>query len=343
MLDFLLDVIKETLVVAGLVLAIMIVIEYINVLTRGLWQRLITDKPWKQYLLAALLGAIPGCMGAYMAVAMFSHKLFTLGATITTMIATSGDEAYLMLAMFPEKAILLTVILVILGIATGFLTDKFLKSRFLKIDFKENEFPIHKQDSCSHYEFRDLLNNILKPKRSRLIFSLALTLLLVGIATGVVIKDAEPWMYYTIVFAAMVVLLILLSVPAHFIEEHLWNHIIKIHLPRIVLWTFAVLVFIKLLLNHVNLDGLVTENMIMVLIAAVLIGIIPQSGPHLVFVTLFAQGAIPFSILLANSISQDGHGMLPLFGESRKAFFIIKFIKVILALIVGFAMFGLGF
>ncbi len=30
------------------------------------------------------------------------------------------------------------------------------------------------------------------------------------------------------------------------------------------------------------------------LLAAVLIGVVPESGPHLVFVTLFAQGVLPF-------------------------------------------------
>ncbi|MCK4348834.1 MAG: hypothetical protein KAW47_09485, partial [Thermoplasmatales archaeon] len=49
-----------------------------------------------------------------------------------------------------------------------------------------------------------------------------------------------------------------------------------------------------------------------VLLIASLIAIIPEFGPHLVFVTMFAKGLIPFSVLLASSIVQDGHGMLPL-------------------------------
>lgn len=343
MIDLLTDVVKESLVVAGMVFAIMVVIEYINVLTHGIWQRYITDNKWKQYLLGALLGVLPGCLGSYMAVAMFSHKLFSLGATITTMIATTGDEAYLMLALFPQKTFILMIILVILGIISGYFTDKFIKPKFLGKEFSENNLPMHENEKCTSYNFSELKNNIINPSPIRLIVSLLLTLLLAGIIYGVFMKETETWMYYTIVISAIIVLIIILSVPKHFIEEHVWNHIIKIHLPKILIWTFIILLFITILLKYINLENYISDNMILVLIAAVLIGIIPQSGPHLIFVTLFSQGTIPFSILLANSISQDGHGMLPLLGESKRAFILIKGIKVVIALVIGFIVYGFGF
>ncbi len=68
---------------------------------------------------------------------------------------------------------------------------------------------------------------------------------------------------------------------------------------------------------------------------SVLAGLIPQSGPHLVFVTLFASGALPFSILLASSITQDGHGMLPLLAHSRKDFSKVKTINMITGFLAG--------
>ncbi|MGE5356425.1 MAG: putative manganese transporter [Deltaproteobacteria bacterium] len=343
MIDLLIDVLKESIVVAGMVFAIMVVIEYINVMTHGIWQRFITQSKWKQYLLAALLGAIPGCLGSYMAVAMFSHKLFSLGATITTMVATTGDEAYLMLALFPQKTFILMGILVILALITGFLTDRFIKPEFLGKEFTENNLPIHQHEKCTSYNFNELKNNIFNPSPVRFIVSLLFTLLLAGIVYGFFMKEAETWMFFTVGIASIIVLLIILSVPKHFIEEHVWNHIIKVHLPKILIWTFIILLFISLLLKYVHIESLISDNMLLVIIAGVLIGIIPQSGPHLIFVTLFSQGTIPFSVLLANSISQDGHGMLPLLGESKKAFIVIKAIKVAVALIVGLAVYSFGF
>ncbi len=70
---------------------------------------------------------------------------------------------------------------------------------------------------------------------------------------------------------------------------------------------------------------------------AVLVGLIPASGPHLVFVSLFASGTIPFSILLANSIVQEGHAGLPLLAETKKGFVIAKALKIVLAVTVASA------
>ena len=92
---------------------------------------------------------------------------------------------------------------------------------------------------------------------------------------------------------------------------------------------------ITILEHYVDIQGLVNANPYIVLLIAILVGIIPQSGPHLIFVLLFANGTLPFSILLANSIVQDGHGALPLLAESRKAFLLSKGIKIVMGIIVG--------
>jgi hypothetical protein len=57
---------------------------------------------------------------------------------------------------------------------------------------------------------------------------------------------------------------------------------------------------------------------------------------------LFSQQLIPFSILLASSIVQDGHGMLPVLAESRKDFFLIKGISVLIGLVIGTILLFLG-
>jgi len=79
-----------------------------------------------------------------------------------------------------------------------------------------------------------------------------------------------------------------------------------------------------------------------VLLVAALVGIIPESGPHLFFVTLYAQGAIPFSVLLTSSVVQDGHGMLPLLAHSGRAFIIVKIINLIAGLLFGSALLAAG-
>ncbi len=138
-------------------------------------------------------------------------------------------------------------------------------------------------------------------------------------------------------------LFIVLTVPNHFMKEHIWEHIVKVHVPKIFLWIFGTLLLMHFLMTYIDVEAWISTNMYVVLLIAVIIGIIPESGPHLIFVTLFAQGSIPFSILLASSIAQDGHGMLPMLAESRRGFIAVKIVNMIYATIVGLTTFLLGF
>ena len=101
-----------------------------------------------------------------------------------------------------------------------------------------------------------------------------------------------------------------------------------------------------MILHYIQINSLISNAVlnhhIILLLVAVLVGIIPESGPNLIFVTLFSQNLIPFSILLANSIVQDGHGMLPLLAESRKDFIIVKIINVLIGLFIGVILYESG-
>jgi hypothetical protein len=63
-------------------------------------------------------------LGAFLNVSFYVHGLISFGAIAVGIVATSGDEAFVMLAMFPDKAFLLFGILFILGIGSGWLIDK---------------------------------------------------------------------------------------------------------------------------------------------------------------------------------------------------------------------------
>ena len=110
------ELIKHALMITGFVFLMMLLIEYINVLTKGKWQSKLKTSQMGNYILAAILGAIPGCLGAFAMVSLYTHRLVSLGALVTTMIATSGDEAFVMFSLFPAKTVLLTGLLMIVGI-----------------------------------------------------------------------------------------------------------------------------------------------------------------------------------------------------------------------------------
>lgn len=325
----------KSIMISGFVFIMMVVIEYINVQTKGVWQKHFTGNKWRQYVIAGLLGVLPGCLGAFTVVALFSHQLISFGALVTTMIATSGDEAFVMFAMFPKQAIILNVILLVVGILAGYLTDKFYHPKNILDKFSEHKLILHEEEQCKCFQKNILRSNLFHPSFSRLSVSIAIIALMIGLASGVLSGKAEMWIKITLMFTFAFALFIVITVPDHFLKEHIWNHIVKIHLPRIFLWVFGILLFMHFITLYIDVESWISDNLLMVLLIAVLVGIIPESGPHLIFVTLFAAGTIPFSILLANSISQDGHGMLPLLAESKKGFVAVKIINMIYALIVG--------
>ena len=84
-----------------------------------------------------------------------------------------------------------------------------------------------------------------------------------------------------------------------------------------------------------DLSQWIESNLWIVLIVAVAIGVIPESGPHLIFVTLFVSGSIPISILIASSIVHDGHGTIPLLALSKKSFIALKGVNVLVGMLAG--------
>ena len=334
-MDMIFGILQHALMIASFVFIMMLLIEYINVQTQGSWQDSLKKNQWGQYFLGAVLGVVPGCLGAFTVVSLYSHRVLSFGALVTTMIATSGDEAFVMFSMFPLKTLWLTFILFTVGIVAGYLTDFFYKNQHMLVEDLEHQYPIHENDVC-HCFPKDLIWQQLKHITfPRALLISIFTLFLMFLAFGT--TDTQSWDWKKITFASGAVfsLFVVSTVPDHFLEEHLWEHVLKKHLLRIFLWTFGALLVIHLLNNYIDVESWVRDNYLFVLLIVVLIGIIPESGPHMVFVTMFASGSLPFSLLLASSIVQDGHGMLPMLAVSRRGFVLVKVINIIVGLALG--------
>jgi len=121
-----------------------------------------------------------------------------------------------------------------------------------------------------------------------------------------------------------------------------YGHVIKKHMPKLFLWLFFTMLAIELLTLRFDLGAILPKNMLFLILLAALIGILPVSGPHLIFFLLFAKGLIPFSVLLVNSIVQDGHGLLPLPSYSIKDTIYVKVFNVAFGLVVGLILILIG-
>jgi len=150
----------------------------------------------------------------------------------------------------------------------------------------------------------------------------------------------ELWIFGTV---AILGLALTFLAPAHWLEEHLWRHLALHHMPQIFAWTAGALLTVHFLTTRFALDQLLQGHGAWMLLGAALVGLIPISGPHLVVVTLFASGHVPFSVLLANSLVQDGHGLLPLLGISVRSALLAKLANLIIGLTLGAALMVSGF
>lgn len=393
-MNIILEALKNSILITGLVMVMMLLIEYVNIRSHGESFKKLRKSPVKQVLLAALLGLIPGCIGGFAVVSLFTHNLLSFGSLVAMMIASSGDEAFVMLALIPKTAVLLFVILFAIGVAAGILVDKFYKGG--KRPFSPEEFKLH--DECCHENHNHTEHHPVSPAkrsmtRERIIIMAGIAVFIIAVFAGILEHDhsahahetapavttdihdhtghdhadhdhadhdhaelghtehghagfdifSERWM--NLLFAGVSIFLLILTARAgdHFIKEHLWGHVIKKHFRSIFLWTFGALLVIHFGMQFLDIEHWLKDNIILMIGIAVLIGIIPESGPHMVFITLFAGGLIPFSVLLASSIAQDGHTALPLLAESKKGFVLAKAINITIGFAIGVAVHLAGF
>ena len=392
-------------------MVMLLLVEFVNVSSSGKLMERLKSKPVIQILLATLLGLIPGCIGGFAIVSLYTHKLISFGALVAGMISGFGDEAFVLFAMSPRWTLILSGCLFVIGAVAGLATYYLFRKR----EFRKGGHHLELHHDCEHHDNHSdkslsykNLKNISFP-RAVLLFGLIIYLfvLISGTishqhavfpamdfqqkASDTSTQHQQKGIYFTFettnetpaythdhghdcdhdhshnpgetsahghdhgifswenlifILLALTTLAIVALSSEHFLVSHLWEHVIKQHFLTVLLWTFGVLLFVQCFMHFVDINAFLAENqwgLLLILAIALLVGIIPESGPHLIFVIMFFSGTIPFSILLANSIVQDGHGALPLLAESRKDFLLMKSINLAVGLVVGLLGYYVGF
>lgn len=327
--DALIDAFKESIEICALVILMMTLIEIFNVCTQGKMFHSLEKHKGRQIVTSAALGLIPGCLGGFAGVSLYSHRMIGFGALLATLIATTGDEAFIMLAKFPGTALMMMCGLFVLGIGIGALTEIIVgsmqkKGKMMNIGAdrsRDDNYEIHSCDCGRHHgdehshhgedghDHVECCHHHDEAGHSHE----------EGCHHHEKGEEHGPHAHNL----------------RHFLEEHVWKHVIKRHLPTIFAWTFGVLALFGILSIYIDIETWIKGNIWLMLVIAVAAGLIPESGPHLVFVSMFAAGILPFPVLLANCISQDGHACLPLIAENKRSWLTVKLIKTVIAAAVG--------
>ncbi len=337
------EILQKALTISVFVAVMMLVVEYVNAWTKGSFARILEGSRFRQYLLAALLGAMPGCLGAFVLVTLHIQRRITLGALVVGMIATSGDEIFVMLATVPSTAVAMTAGLMVLGVLAGWITDTVV-GRFSKIDHEDEccHFIDEHPEDCDCLPREGVAALWKRPRPERIAAVVILTAFVVAIAVGWLGEAEWNWERIAFLVVGLLGLGVTVTASEEFFKEHVWSHVARKHVPRLMLWTLGALAVIAVIDQFVEVGDVIADNSWLVLVGAALVGVIPESGPHLLFVTLYADGTLPLSVLVASSAVQDGHGMLPLLAHSRRDFFLVKGINLVFGLAIGAVLMALG-
>ncbi len=353
--EFVMDVVVQTVLITFFVLSMLVLLEYVNVRTSGRSNDFVSRHPRWQVVIATMMGLVPGCVGSYAAVSLYTHNVIGLGALVANLIATTGEDGWMMIGLMPGKAFLIFGILLVLSLAAGYAVDLF--SHHSNKCGQETHFVLHPshdivRHSVLHGKLSDNFANI---SSHRIILIASVTLFIVLVACGFLsdhhdhggIEDHggdseffEMLIPVTFILIAALSLAVMVFVSNHFLEEHIWHHVIGKHFLKIFLGTLIALSVLFAITNVWDIRAWVEQFgadkvYFLCLMAAILVGLIPISGPHWVFALLYFGGVMPFGALLANCIVQDGHGAIPLLAESKRGFLAVKCIKVVAALAAG--------
>ena len=367
MLEIFIDTLRNSILITGLVTVMMMMIESLNIESGGLIFKGLKNTKVGQVIIGALLGSVPGCMGGFATVSLYTHGLFSFGALVAMMIASSGDEAFVMLAMVPDKALMVMTVLFVIAVVVGIVTD-FVGGRLHRkhcSNKEHSECGSHKSDCSEGFSIHEGDEHHEKEHKQRhfdwkrIVLLLGLGLFIAALASGHLGHEhaegihahaecchdhghgqidllSEDWMNILFAGLSVIMLFALMFSSDHFIHEHIWKHIVCRHVPSIFAWTFGVLLVIGFGMEYIDLGKWVSGNTALMILLAAAVGIIPESGPNLIFITLYASGLVPFPVLLASCISQDGHASIPLLADSKKSFAGAKLINFAVALVAGY-------
>ncbi|MBR6021537.1 MAG: hypothetical protein IK066_03865, partial [Kiritimatiellae bacterium] len=282
----------------------------------------------------------PGCAGGFVAVGLYAHGMASFGALLAMSVATLGDDGLFLLAKAPGWGLGLTAGLLALGVASGWIADFLWRGRKGATGGEEGHYPVHEHDRAHRpwgaweglgWRRAALLAGLV-------LFSVGTLAGWLGDAGGGGEEEAAvewgetaaKWLFGGLGLAAAACVW---KSSEHFVGEHLWKHIVRLHVPKVLLWTLGVLAAVKWAEGLGAMDGLMdgATGRWLAVGGAIALGWIPTAGPNLLVIGLFARGMVPAEALIANSIVQDGHASLALLAETRKGFFLTKGLKTLLA------------
>jgi len=287
-----------------------------------------------QVPLAALLGATPGCGGAVVVVAAYTSGNVGFGAVVAALTATMGDAAFLLLATRPDAAAVILPLSFAVGILSGWVVDK-----INRIEFRDLE-----AGSC---RIAPMIGRV------RMVDWIYLALAVPGLAVGAAQLaqiEIESIFGLPVAVLALAGTFLGLAIWA-FSPLHAMTNPADAPATRaaeetsfISVWVIAAYLAYDYFAAFSGLDpaAMFTAVAPLLPLIAIIVGFIPGCGPQVLTATLFINGAIPFSALIGNAISNDGDALFPAIALNPRAAIVATLYSAVPALIVAYGFYFLA-
>jgi len=233
-----LSIFKHALMISFFVFVMMLLVDFVDTSSKRRISDIMKGGRWRQYTLASFFGSTPGCLGAFMNVSLYVHGLISFGAIVGGMIATSGDEAFVMLAQFPGTALALFGLLFVLGIIFAWISDKAVKilgitpcESCLEAQCEHCESDMDNHEHISDiFRPANLFNNFRSLSFTRFLLLMLIVSFLLLVFFGILGPATWNWKRVTFIVLSLCSLYIVVVVSEHYLHYHIWDHIIKKHL-----------------------------------------------------------------------------------------------------------------
>lgn len=309
-----------------------------------------------QVVIAALLGALPGCGGAIVVTTQFVSGKVGFGALVAVLTATMGDAAFLLLASQPVTGLYVIGIGVVTGCITGLVINALHRDDFMRpaLTKLSNKLRTSCCSATSAVSFKAINLQGLFWKY------LLLPASLVAFASSFQIDINQvlslPEMSIEWIGALLAVSSMLLWALTQEIEDYQStvseDDKIRTSHPMqkaaqdtnfVSAWVIIAFLAFELTLHFTGFEiGANWGNWgVWMPALGIVIGLLPGCGPQILVTSLYLSGALPFSAQLSNAISNDGDALFPAIALAPKAALMATLYSSIPAAIVGYGYFWL--
>ena len=288
--------------------------------------------------IASFLGAIPGCGGAIIVVTQYIQGRISFGSLVAVLTATMGDAAFLILAMEPSTGLLIFILGIIVGTASGYIVDLIHGRSFMMTNSEiELEFEKLKKTFVSKFNIFWLF------------------LFVPGFFMGILLAfqiDVDALLN----LPTNISIVLLLGSGGAILSIFMWslNPLSDFQcstdksrgfVSRVVdttnfvtTWVISGFLVFEIFMYFTNIDLKLFFDLWLpfVPLIAILFGFLPGCGPQIVVATFYLNGYIPLSAELGNAISNDGDALFPAIALAPKAAILATFYSAFPAIIVAY-------